>query len=290
MSLPLSQASHLVVDEVDDALRVPQPVGVRRRIGRRRRAAVADEHGVVLFPDRLEPEVVVDAAVGQEHVLGERRLLEVRAGAGDKVAVPQMQPRRRQHRRKRRRGADRHRELNRWTLDLADAPVPHVRLRKAPEHAGLHVGRVDHEPWGVGEILKRRPPEKEIAVTVRDVVGRRAREKQPLQRITHIERPARQRPQRRDDFDAELRGHAVGERQPSPLVAKDTRRNRSTRHAGDARQPREVLQFVQTPQRAEMEQHRPIAAARQAQPDTWCRDGRLVARKRPNGRRSRWIR
>jgi hypothetical protein len=60
------------------------------------RAAVADENRLVPFPDRLQPEVVVDTAVGEAEPPGERLAAEIGAPLRDDRAGRDIDVRRRE--------------------------------------------------------------------------------------------------------------------------------------------------------------------------------------------------
>ena len=75
---PLPQRPHLVVDHAEHAERVQRPEPLRLLLLLHVAAAVRDEDRLVPLPDRLEAEVVVDAAVREERPCRERRTLAAR--------------------------------------------------------------------------------------------------------------------------------------------------------------------------------------------------------------------
>src|SRR5262249_5707121 len=77
---PLAQAPHLVIDQVNYAARVSHPIAGGLLLRRQLRAGVADEYGLIALEDRLQTEVVVDAAVAEDHVRCERWMIQVRTG------------------------------------------------------------------------------------------------------------------------------------------------------------------------------------------------------------------
>ena len=62
--LPFPQAPYLVVDDVEDPDRVLNPVGFRLPLGLDLGPRVADEDGLEILEDGLQPQVVVDTPVG----------------------------------------------------------------------------------------------------------------------------------------------------------------------------------------------------------------------------------
>ena len=68
---------------------MPRPVRFRLFLGFCLAAGIADQNRLVPLPCGLEAEIVVDAAVAENHAGGEWRPLQIEAGARFEVAVPQ---------------------------------------------------------------------------------------------------------------------------------------------------------------------------------------------------------
>ena len=90
-ALALAQRADLVVDHAQHAEQVAAPVVVGVGLGRHLAAGVGDEHGAARLPGRLQPEVVVDAAVGEHRALAVLAVAEVVALLVDPGEVAQVE-------------------------------------------------------------------------------------------------------------------------------------------------------------------------------------------------------
>src|SRR5271169_5406780 len=66
-----TQRPHLIVNDIDNALQLTNPVGRDVRISSERRAAVTYKEGHIALYDRFETKIVVDASIRQQHLLSE---------------------------------------------------------------------------------------------------------------------------------------------------------------------------------------------------------------------------
>ena len=152
--------------------------------------------------------------------------------------------------------------------DPADAVVPHVRLREPPEHARLEVRRVEDEARPVGDVLEGGAFEELPVVPPGDEARDRARQEDPLQAGGDVDRLAGQAADRRDDRLLESLGDAGPvESELGPAVSEDAGRDRSSRDAGDTVELSQPAQLVQPPERADVEDHRAVAPARETERD-----------------------
>ena len=200
---PLAQRPHLAVDHAEHAERMQRPEPLRLLLLLHVAAAVRDEDRLVALPDRLEAEVVVDAAVGEERPRRERRALEL-ARAGRVRGLVELQDDRREKRREGRGGRHGGSQVDLGSLHLADAVVAHVRLCEAPEHAGLEVRRVEDEARPVGEVLQRRAVEEVLPVRGGDLLADRHAGRDQAERDRRkVDRLSRHPAQRLDDLGLE---------------------------------------------------------------------------------------
>ena len=74
--LALAQRAYLIVDEAEHPIGVLRPVALRFLLGLQLAAGIAHENGLVSLPRGFQSEIVIDAAVGEDDLTGERLALE----------------------------------------------------------------------------------------------------------------------------------------------------------------------------------------------------------------------
>ena len=263
---PLAQRSHLVVDHAEHPERVQRPEPLRLLLLLHVPAAVRDEDRLVALPDRLVPEVVVDATVREKRSRRERRTLQLARSRRVRGLV-ELQDDGREKRREGGRSRHGSGDVDLRRLHLADPVVAHVRLRKAPESARLDVRRIEDEARPVREVLQRRLPEEMLPVRARDpFTDRHAGCDQADRDRRRVDRLPRQPAQGVHHFGLEALGDAGGvEGELRPREREHARRDRATGDAGDTLELRQVRGLVEPPERPDVEEHGAIAAAREAE-------------------------
>ena len=142
--LSLAQAANLVVDHAEDAVGLPGPDVPRARLVAEMAPTVGDQHARVALPRRFEPEVVVDAAVGEHDARRERRVGGCRSCPVRRRSRARTAASSRSSTTGERNGgnadeaATATRQLNGGALDLADAVVPAGRASRSAR--GLPTG------------------------------------------------------------------------------------------------------------------------------------------------------
>jgi hypothetical protein len=122
--LTLAQASHLIVDDTENAIQLERPEPPDVALSLHVATSVADQNGLRALPGGLQPEIVVDAAISEGHLLAVVLGLEVFARPGNELPCVELEHDRRKERWKSTRGRDCDRKLSIRVFDLADAPVP----------------------------------------------------------------------------------------------------------------------------------------------------------------------
>ena len=138
-------------------------------------------------------------------------------------------------RRERRRRSDRDREVDVRVRERGRSCSRHVRLREAPERAGLHARRVEDEARLVGEILQGRLAEDVVAIRAGDAVGDRPGQQDSLEDGGLVDRLRGEVPQRLDEELVEVARYPVVEAQLRPVQREDAVRDRAAGHARDPR-------------------------------------------------------
>lgn len=281
----LAHGARLVVDDV---VRVGEPreqVRRRRRLELVRPAAVGAEDGAVVLPDRLQPEVVVNAPVGQKHA---PRQLVVLGAAGERPAAElvergvEVEHERREGDGEGRGAGDGVGQAQPARRRAADLPVAHVPGVEDEVDAGLKVGRAEDEvrPAGgphVREVLQCEAAHEPVLVDVGQEVRRRlpvppeplqvrGREPRPDERLVADVRRAEGARRRLDllgEVDEDARLVAP---EPRPRARQQPVRDRPARDRRDGVDAREQPDLVQPPQRPDVKERRPEPPARQTQP------------------------
>ena len=252
------------------------PVVVGVGLGRHLAAGVGDEDRAARLPGRLEAEVVVDAAVGEhERARGTRRSRGRCPRSSTHVGSRRSSSKGERTGGNAEDAATASASATVGRVDAADAPVGHVGLGEAEQRAGLHARRVDDEARVVGEVLERRVAEQVLAVGLGHALGDRVGGQRAHDHRGLVDGAPGQRAHRRDERGLEpvaaaSRGQARASA-PAVIEPPDTLEMRSRRSSQPASCSRQI-----TP---DVEEHRPVAAAREAE-----------ARRRRPGRPCSWLR
>lgn len=117
----------------------------------------------------------------------------------------------------------------------------------------------------VRQVLQGGVGEQVPAISVGQLVVDRAGQEDALQHRAHIDSLAGKGTDRRDQPGLQGLGHPIRKVELGPAQSQQGGGDRAARDAGDAIEPHEIAQLVEPPQHPEMKDHRPVAAAGQAQ-------------------------
>src|SRR5579884_403200 len=152
--------------------------------------------------------------------------------------------------------------------NLAHAPVPHVGLRKPPQHRGLNVSRVNYEArWLIRKVLESRSVKEHFVVGFLNLLRYRARTEHTLEQRADIDGPRGQLADFLDNSGKPRSRPIRPDIQVLPVERQHARRDGTSRNAGDPIQLAEKTGLVEAPQCAEMKKHGPVAASRKAETD-----------------------